>query len=60
MKCRRLIRPFAETLRLSKSYWIVCPQATAMLPKIRKAHAWMLAEAVDDARRLKALHAARA
>src|SRR6266545_2106780 len=24
----RLVRPFAVTLRLSKTYWIVCPQAT--------------------------------
>jgi LysR family glycine cleavage system transcriptional activator len=56
----RLVRPFATSLRLSKNYWIVCPQATAMLPKIRKARAWMLAEAADDARRLKALRTARA
>jgi LysR family glycine cleavage system transcriptional activator len=56
----RLVRPFASSLRLSKSYWIVCPQATAMLPKIRKARDWMLAEAADDTRRLKALHAPRA
>jgi LysR family glycine cleavage system transcriptional activator len=55
----RLVRPFATSLRLSKTYWIVCPQATAMLPKIRKAREWMLAEAADDARRLKALLAAR-
>jgi LysR family transcriptional regulator, glycine cleavage system transcriptional activator len=51
----RLVRPFATSLRLSKSYWIVCPQATAMLPKIRRAREWMLAEAADDSRRLKAL-----
>ena len=24
----RLVRPFAESLRLSKSYWILCPKAT--------------------------------
>ena len=30
----RLLRPFAEELRLSKTYWIVCPKATATLPKI--------------------------
>jgi len=53
----RLVRPFATSLRLSKSYWIVCPQATAMLPKIRKARDWLIAEAADDSRRLKALHA---
>jgi LysR family glycine cleavage system transcriptional activator len=56
---RRLVRPFATSLRLAKTYWIVCPQATAMLPKIRKAREWMLAEAAEDARRLKALQASR-
>ena len=30
----RLVRPFAETLRLSKTYWIICPKATSKLPKI--------------------------
>jgi LysR family transcriptional regulator, glycine cleavage system transcriptional activator len=55
----RLVRPFATSLRLAKSYWIVCLQATAMLPKISKARDWMLAEAADDARRLKALQASR-
>jgi LysR family glycine cleavage system transcriptional activator len=30
----RLVRPFAESLRLSKTYWIVCPKATAALPKV--------------------------
>jgi LysR family transcriptional regulator, glycine cleavage system transcriptional activator len=51
----RLVRPFAESLRLSKTYWIVCPTATAMLPKIRRARDWLLAEAADDVRRLKTL-----
>jgi LysR family transcriptional regulator, glycine cleavage system transcriptional activator len=55
----RLLRPFATGLRLSKTYWIACPQATAMLPKIKQARDWMLAEAADDARRLRALHATR-
>ena len=53
----RLVRPFAETLRLSKNYWIVSPKATAMLPKVRKARDWLLAEAADDLRRLKAMPA---
>jgi LysR family glycine cleavage system transcriptional activator len=56
----RLVRPFAPSLRLSKCYWIVCPQATAMLPKIKTARDWMLAEAAADARRLKALATTRA
>jgi len=49
----RLVRPLAETLRLSKTYWIVCPKATAALPKIKTFREWLLAEAADDSRRLK-------
>jgi LysR family transcriptional regulator, glycine cleavage system transcriptional activator len=51
----RPIRPFATALPLSKSCWIVCPKATAMLPKIAKARDWLLAEAAADLRRLKSL-----
>jgi len=51
----RLVRPFAVNLRLSKTYWIVCPKATAMLPKIKRARDWLLAQAADDTRRLKTL-----
>ena len=51
----RLVGPFTEALRLSKTYWIVCPKATAALPKIRKFRDWLLAEAAADGRRLKAL-----
>jgi LysR family transcriptional regulator, glycine cleavage system transcriptional activator len=53
----RLVRPFAVSLRLAKSYWIVCPKAAASLPKIRTFRDWLLAEAAEDARRLKALRA---
>jgi LysR family glycine cleavage system transcriptional activator len=49
----RLIRPFTVALRLSKTYWIVCPEATAMLPKVRRAREWLIAEAAADSRRLK-------
>src|SRR5215472_11074116 len=55
----RLVRPFAAALRLSKSYWIVCPKATAMLPKVKQAREWLLAEAAEDLRRLKKLSSAR-
>jgi len=55
----RLVRPFAAALRLSNSYWIVCPKATAMLPKIKQARDWLLAEAAEDSRRLKKLPSAR-
>jgi LysR family glycine cleavage system transcriptional activator len=51
----RLVRPFTTALPLSKSYWIVCPKATAMLPKITRARDWLLAEAAADMRRLKGL-----
>jgi LysR family glycine cleavage system transcriptional activator len=51
----RLVRPFAETLRLPNTYWIVSPNTTAALPKIKSAREWLRAEAADDARRLKML-----
>lgn len=51
----RLVRPFATALRLSKSYWIICPKATSMLPKIAAFRDWLLSEAANDVRRLKTL-----
>jgi LysR family glycine cleavage system transcriptional activator len=51
----RLVRPFPVALRLSKSYWIVCPKATAKLPKITRFRDWLLGEAADDTRRLETL-----
>lgn len=51
----RLVRPFAEALRLSKSYWIICPKATAALPKIVTFREWLLAEASQDLRNLQKL-----
>ena len=51
----RLVRPFPESLRLSKTYWIVCPKVTATLPKIVTFRDWLLAEASNDLRRLKSL-----
>ena len=53
----RLVRPFPVALRLSKTYWIVCSKATAALPKIAAFRDWLIAEAADDASRLKALAA---
>jgi LysR family glycine cleavage system transcriptional activator len=52
---KRLVRPFAVTLPLSKSYWIVCPNATASLPKLVAFRDWLLAQASEDARHLQAL-----
>ena len=51
----RLVRPFAEALRLSKAYWIVCPKATSALPKITTFRDWLLAEAAQDTRQLQKL-----
>src|SRR3974390_2542116 len=51
----RLVRPFAEALRLSKTYWIVCPKAVSNIPKVATFRNWVLAEATEDTRRLKAL-----
>jgi LysR family glycine cleavage system transcriptional activator len=53
----RLVRPFADELRLSKTYWIVCPKATTSLPKIVTFREWLLAEAANDMRQLKKLSA---
>jgi LysR family glycine cleavage system transcriptional activator len=52
----RLVRPVDISLRLSKTYWIVCPKATSTLPKITTFRDWLLAEAADDTRRLKVLN----
>jgi LysR family transcriptional regulator, glycine cleavage system transcriptional activator len=49
----RLVRPFTEALRLSKTYWIVCPKVTSNLPKIVTFRDWLLAEAAQDLRHLK-------
>jgi LysR family glycine cleavage system transcriptional activator len=52
---RRLVRPIDVSLRMSNTYWIVCPKATAHTPKIIRFRNWLLAEAAEDARRLKVL-----
>jgi len=52
---KRLVRPFSIALPLSKSYWIVCPKATAGLPKLVTFRDWLLAQARDDTRQLEAL-----
>src|SRR5215212_7677559 len=49
----RLVRPFRIALPLTKTYWIVCPKATASLPKIVAFQDWLLAEAAEDVRSLK-------
>ncbi|MGB8400461.1 transcriptional regulator GcvA [Bradyrhizobium sp.] len=52
----RLVRPFNLSLKLSRTYWVVCPKATSMKPKIKTFRDWLLAEAAEDTRRLKTLH----
>jgi LysR family glycine cleavage system transcriptional activator len=48
----RLVRPFPDSLPLSKTYWIICPKATSNVPKIVTFRKWLLSEAAEDARRL--------
>jgi DNA-binding transcriptional LysR family regulator len=55
----RLVRPFDLSLKLSKTYWIVCPKAAAMKPKIVTFRDWLLAEAADDTRCLKKMFASK-
>src|SRR5436190_2238716 len=50
-----LVLPFQLSLPLSKTYWIICPKATASLPKIVTFRDWLLAEAASDLRQLKKL-----
>ena len=51
----RLVRPFADASRLSRTYWIVCPKATSQLPKIAIFRDWLVAEAAHDNRQLQKL-----
>ena len=51
----RLVRPFDQNLKLTRTYWIVCPKAASKKPKIVTFRDWLLAEAADDARRLRKL-----
>ena len=53
----RLVRPFALALDVSYGYWIVCPAPFANLPKISTFRDWLVAEAADDARRMRGSHA---
>jgi LysR family glycine cleavage system transcriptional activator len=49
----RLVRPVEVSLRMSNTYWIVCPKVNGNLPKIAAFRKWLLAEAAEDARRLR-------
>jgi LysR family transcriptional regulator, glycine cleavage system transcriptional activator len=51
----RLVRPIDTSLRMANTYWIVSPRAASDVPKIAAFRNWVLAEAAEDTRRLKAL-----
>jgi LysR family glycine cleavage system transcriptional activator len=51
----RLVRPFAAAMPAPYAYWVVCPKATAKLPKIVAFRNWLLAEAAKDAKQLNSL-----
>jgi len=51
----RLMRPFPTALPASFAYWIVCPKATAKLPKIATFRDWLLSESASDEAQLKRL-----
>jgi LysR family transcriptional regulator, glycine cleavage system transcriptional activator len=53
----RLVRPFPIAVPLSKSYWIVCPKASANLPKLLAFRDWLVAQASEDTRQLETLAA---
>jgi LysR family glycine cleavage system transcriptional activator len=51
----RLVRlPFGPALPVPYAYWVVCPRATADLPKITTFRNWLVGEAEEDARHLRA------
>jgi LysR family glycine cleavage system transcriptional activator len=49
----RLVTPLTIALKASKTYWIVCPKATAKLPKIEIFRSWLMAEVAADERLLR-------
>lgn len=51
----RLVRPFSLALPVSYAYWIVCPKPTAKLPKIVTFRQWLLEEAANDEKLLRAI-----
>jgi len=51
----RLVQPIQVSLRMSNTYWIVCPKVNSSVPKIATFRNWLLTEAAQDARRLSGL-----
>lgn len=44
----RLVRPFDLVLTVPYAYWIVCPRASADLPKVATFRQWLLDQAEAD------------
>ncbi len=55
----RLVVPVDVALGLRKTYWIVSPKVASRLPKVAAFRDWLLAEAAEDMRRLRALEPKR-
>ena len=53
----RLVIPINVSLRMQKTYWIVCPKSSSAVPKIERSRDWLLAEAAEDVRRLRTVTA---
>jgi LysR family glycine cleavage system transcriptional activator len=51
----RLAVPIDVSLSLENTYWIVYPKLASREPKVVTFRDWLLAEAADDERRLRAL-----
>lgn len=51
----RLVKPFPQAVEAPYAYWIVCPKASAALPKIAIFREWLLKEAAADAKRMSEL-----
>ena len=50
----RLVRPVDVSLKVAHTYWIVSLKAASNIPKVSTFRNWVLAEAAEDTRRLKA------
>jgi LysR family glycine cleavage system transcriptional activator len=55
LRAGRLVRPFTLGVKVPYAYWIVCPKSTADLPKIATFRDWLLGEAEEDVRSLRAI-----
>lgn len=51
----RLVIPLAASLKLQKTYWIVCTKTASKLPKVTIFRNWLLREVSADERRLRTL-----